>query len=193
LGDVAMKDINRELLQNMVARKRQTLGAKSVRNLIALLREMWTQAKADGYTELDPFSALVLLETDLLNELSLTLNEMKLVIDRAQEPAFRHGNASVMDVEHVPMATRQNRLGHSDPRTTMKYTHTISEDGRKIAARLGELLASSPLAATMQSGKCLEFWCQMVPNSRFEGDVSDSLRGMDLNHRPLGYEPRRSI
>jgi len=73
-------------------------------------------------------------------------------IERCGFHAFRHGNASVMDVEHVPMATRQNRLGHSDPRTTMKYTHTISEDGRKIAARLGELLASSPLAVTMPAG-----------------------------------------
>ncbi|HXY11528.1 MAG TPA: hypothetical protein VEI52_27085 [Terriglobales bacterium] len=53
---------------------------------LALLREMWTQAKADGYTELDPFSALVLPEPDLLNERSLTLDEMKNVIDRAQEP-----------------------------------------------------------------------------------------------------------
>jgi len=39
-----------------------------------------------------------------------------------------------------PMATRQNRLGHSDPRTTMQYTHVVSEDGKQIAARLGMLL-----------------------------------------------------
>jgi integrase len=56
-----------------------------------------------------------------------------------------------MDGEGVPMATRQNRLGHSDARTTMKYTHVISEDGRKIAARFGELLTSSPIA-TMPAG-----------------------------------------
>ena len=41
------------------------------------------------------------------------------------------------------MATRQNRLGHSDARTTMKYTHVVSEDGRKIAARFGELLTTT--------------------------------------------------
>jgi len=50
-----------------------------------------------------------------------------------------------MDSEAVPMATRQNRLGHSDPRTTMRYTHVISEDGRKIAARFGALLTSPDL------------------------------------------------
>ena len=57
--------------------------------------------------------------------------------------AFRHGNETVMDGEGVPMATRQNRLGHSDARTTMKYTHVVSEDGRKIAARFGELLTET--------------------------------------------------
>ena len=65
--------------------------------------------------------------------------------------AFRHGNETVIDGEGVPMATRQNRLGHSDARTTMKYTHVISEDGRKIAARFGELLTSSP-TVTMAVG-----------------------------------------
>jgi hypothetical protein len=34
----------------------------------------------------------------------------------------------------------------------MKYTHVISEDGRKIAARFGELLTSSPTAAIMPAG-----------------------------------------
>jgi integrase len=266
LGDRCMKDITREVLQSFVARKATTLSAKSVRNLIALLGEMWTQAKADGYTQVDPFSALVLPDCGLTNERCLTLDEMKLVIDTAPEPyktyywilaetgircgeacglpaknllldlgalkieqkvwhgkietvkskkgnrlceispqlaehlrgylrtwrpnrlgllfatrngtpwdadlvrkrklyplleklgiercgfhAFRHGNETVMDGEGVPMATRQNRLGHSDARTTMKYTHVISEDGRRIAARFGELLTSSPMA-TMATG-----------------------------------------
>ena len=38
------------------------------------------------------------------------------------------------------MAIRQSRLGHSDARTTMLYTHEASEDGRRIAARFEELL-----------------------------------------------------
>jgi len=41
----------------MVAKKAKVLSTKSVRNLIALLSEMWVSAKADGYTERDPFSA----------------------------------------------------------------------------------------------------------------------------------------
>jgi len=65
----------------------------------------------------------------------------KLNIRKCGFHAFRHGNETVMDGENVPMATRVNRLGHSDPRMTMRYTHAISEDGRRIAARFGELLA----------------------------------------------------
>ena len=68
----------------------------------------------------------------------------QLEIERCGFHAFRHGNETVMDCEGVPMATRQNRLGHTDARTTMKYTHVVSEDGRQIAARFGELLTSLP-------------------------------------------------
>ena len=264
---MCMKDINRETLQAIVARKGKTLAAKSVRNLIALLGEMWVQAKVDGYTAIDPFVGLVLPDPDLVNERCLTLDEMRQAIDAAPEPyktyywilaetgircgeacglpmpnllldlgaikvtqkvwhgeietvkskkgnrlceispqlaehlrgylrtwrpnrlrllfatrngtpwdpdvvrkrklyplleklgiercgfhAFRHGNETVMDGESVPMATRQNRLGHSDARTTMRYTHVVSEDGRKIAARFGELLTASPTAVMMAAG-----------------------------------------
>jgi integrase len=260
LGEKCMKDINRELLQSIVARKSKSLSAKSVRNLFVLLREMWVQGKADGYSQIDPFIGLVLPECGLVDEPCLTLNEMKLLIDSAKEPyktfywilaetgircgeacglpvknllldhcaikirqkvwhgkietvkskkgnrtceispqltehlrgylrswrpnrlgllfatangtpwdadalrkrkfypllakleltkcgfhAFRHGNETVMDGEGVPMATRQNRLGHSNAHTTMNYTHMVSEDGRKIAARLGELLTTEQI------------------------------------------------
>jgi integrase len=266
LGARCMKDINREIVQSMVAKKASSLSAKSVRNLIALMGEMWVHAKADGYTEIDPFSALRLPEQSLFNERCLTLDEMKALIDATAEPfhtycwiiaetgircgeacglpvrnllldlqaikitqkvwhgkietvksmrsnrlceispqlvehlrgflrswrpnrlglvfatrngtpwdadvvrkrklyplleklgiercgfhAFRHGNASVLDSEGVPMATRQNRLGHSDARMTMRYTHVVSEDGRKIAARLGDLLTSSPDAKALMA------------------------------------------
>ena len=85
-----MKDISRELLQAFVARKATILSAKSVRNLIALLGEMWVQARADGYTQLDPFASLVLPDPDLINERCLTLDEMRLVIDSAAEPYKMH-------------------------------------------------------------------------------------------------------
>jgi integrase len=257
-GDLCMKDVTAQHIQAMIARKQKQLSAKSIRNLVATLRMMWTQARAWGYTQHDPFFGLVLPERGLLNERFLSLEEMKRVIETAPEPyktyywilaetgvrageigalpvrnllleqgaikiaqsvwhgkiqtvksvkgnrlceispqlvqhlrqylrqwhpnqlgllfatsngtpwdtdvvrkrklyplleklgiercgfhVFRHGNETVMDQESVPMAIRQSRLGHSDARTTMLYTHVASEDGRKIAARFGELLTSS--------------------------------------------------
>jgi integrase len=78
-------------------------------------------------------------DTDTVRKRKLYPLLHKLGIERCGFHAFRHGNATVMDQEQVPIATRQNRLGESDARTTMGYTHAISEDGRRFAARLGEL------------------------------------------------------
>ncbi len=81
-------------------------------------------------------------DTDTVRKRKLYPLLEKLKIERCGFHAFRHGNATVMDQEHVPIATRQNRLGQSDARTTMGYTHAISEDGRRFAARIGELLTA---------------------------------------------------
>ena len=256
-GDLCMKDINSQRVQAMIAKKQGEISPKSIRNLVATLRIMWTQAQAWGYTQ-HAFVGLVLPERGLLNERFLSLDEMKRLIEAAPEPyktylwilaetgvrageigalplrnllleqgaikitqsvwhgkiqtvkslkgnrlceispqlvehlrqyvrqwrpnqlgllfatkngtpwdtdvvrkrklypllerlgiprcgfhAFRHGNETVMDQESVPMAVRQTRLGHSDSRTTMLYSHVVSEDGRRFAARLGELLTKS--------------------------------------------------
>ena len=81
-------------------------------------------------------------DTDTVRKRNLYPLLEKLRIERCGFHAFRHGNATVMDQEQVPMATRQNRLGQSDARTTMGYTHAMSEDGRRFAARLGQLLTA---------------------------------------------------
>jgi integrase len=54
--------------------------------------------------------------------------------------AFRHGNATALDGLNVPLKVRQERLGHVDPRTTMSYTHLVSEDDRRTAAELGRIV-----------------------------------------------------
>lgn len=67
----------------------------------------------------------------------------RLNIPRCGFHAFRHGNESLMDQEKVPILIRQNRMGHSDARTTMSYTHVVSEDGARFAEKLGGLLTES--------------------------------------------------
>ena len=60
-------------------------------------------------------------------------------IERKGLHAFRHFNATTMDRHNVPVKTRQERLGHADPRMTLGmrnrsgYTHMVSEDDRHAA------------------------------------------------------------
>jgi integrase len=54
--------------------------------------------------------------------------------------AFRHGNATLLDSLRTSMKVRQDRLGHADPKTTMLYTHAVSQDDRRTAEQLGTLL-----------------------------------------------------
>ncbi|HEX2714583.1 MAG TPA: hypothetical protein VHM88_20510, partial [Candidatus Acidoferrales bacterium] len=54
---------------------------------------------------------------------------------------FRHFNTTLMDRLGTPLKVRQQRLGHSSAKLTLDvYTHVVSEDGRHLAAQLGEIL-----------------------------------------------------
>jgi site-specific recombinase XerD len=52
---------------------------------------------------------------------------------------LRHGNATLMSRFGAPQKLRQERIGHADasPVTETVYTHVISEDGKRVAAQLG--------------------------------------------------------
>jgi len=65
-----------------------------------------------------------------------------LKIRRCGLHAFRHTNGSLMDRLQTPMKVRQERLGHAPGSdiTMAIYTHTASEDDRKVAQQLGEIL-----------------------------------------------------
>jgi len=69
--------------------------------------------------------------------------------------AFRHGNATLLDSLHAPMAVRQERLGHVDGKTTIGYTHLVTADDVQVAAKLGEVL----------DRKSPEFFAQDLPKS----------------------------
>jgi len=53
--------------------------------------------------------------------------------------AFRHANATLMSSFGASQKLRQQRLGHAagSPITESIYTHVMSEDGKRIAAQLG--------------------------------------------------------
>jgi integrase len=66
-------------------------------------------------------------------------------IQRCGLHTFRHTNSSLMDRLNAPMKTRQERLGHAPGSdiTMGVYTHAVSEDDRRIALQLGEILCPS--------------------------------------------------
>jgi integrase len=65
----------------------------------------------------------------------------KLNIHHCGFHAFRHGHATEMDRQQVPLGVRQGRLGHADARLTLNtYTHPISADERRFVGELGRVL-----------------------------------------------------
>jgi integrase len=74
--------------------------------------------------------------------------------------AFRHANETLMDRFSVPLRLRQERLGHSDPRLTLSvYTHVVSEDARRVAGQLGEVIwgpISAPKRPPNENGSASE-------------------------------------
>lgn len=65
----------------------------------------------------------------------------KLGIPRAGIHAFRHFSATLMDRLSVPLKAREARLGHSSSALTLgTYTHVVSADDERFAAKMGEIL-----------------------------------------------------
>lgn len=87
----------------------------------------------------------------------------RLNIPRAGMHAFRHGNATWCDRNGVPMALRQERLGHADAETTMRYSHAAREDGQRLAQQLDDALwnfsTASPEAGEAGTGDIAKASC----------------------------------
>lgn len=84
LGSVALKDLDGQRLQSFVSNCK--CNAKSVRNLVATLRMMWTSARSWGYVAHDPFDGLVLPRRGLVQTFAFSLEEIKRIVDSANEP-----------------------------------------------------------------------------------------------------------
>ncbi|MGA3212051.1 MAG: site-specific integrase [Terriglobales bacterium] len=94
------------------------------------------KGKKIGGTRLEPDNFVKRHLKPILDELGL----------KGGAHAFRHGNATLLDSLHVPLAVRQERLGHVGSRTTMDYTHLVSADDVCAATKLGALLDKEFLA-----------------------------------------------
>jgi len=77
----------------------QNEGTGEIRNLIALLGMMWSQAKAWGYVQHDPFWGLVLPERDPPNERCLMLEEMIPHLELALEGKMEEHHRFLLKVQ----------------------------------------------------------------------------------------------
>ncbi|MFZ0914498.1 MAG: site-specific integrase [Candidatus Korobacteraceae bacterium] len=84
LGSVALKDLDGQRLQAFVSNCK--CNARTVRNLVATLRMMWTSARSWGYVAHDPFDGLVLPKRGLVQTFAFSLEEIKRIVDSANEP-----------------------------------------------------------------------------------------------------------
>lgn len=77
----------------------------------------------------------------VLEQLGIRAKLDALGIKRRGLHAFRRMNGTPMDEQGVPLKTRQARMGHANPWTTLyHYTKPIDEASRRFADRMGVLL-----------------------------------------------------
>lgn len=79
----------------------------------------------------------------ILVELGIREKLERMGVLRCGNYAFRHMNATLMDILNTPMKTRQKRLGHAQIETTLKhYTHAVDSDDRLAANALATFFTS---------------------------------------------------
>ncbi len=84
LGRTALSNLTGEQLQAFVTQSK--LSPKTTKNLVATLHSMWNTAKVWRLVTHDPFDGLVLPERNLVEARCFTADEMKRIIEAAQEP-----------------------------------------------------------------------------------------------------------
>jgi integrase len=65
---------------------------------------------------------------------------VKLGIPSAGFHAFRHASATILSRMRVPTEIKRARMGHTEDEMTLRYTHVIEEDARKVAAGFDQFL-----------------------------------------------------
>jgi integrase len=84
LGSIRLKDLDAQRLQAFVSMCQ--CNPKTVRNLVATLRMMWKSARAWDYVAHDPSTGLVLPKRSLVQTFSLSLEEIRQIVNSANEP-----------------------------------------------------------------------------------------------------------
>jgi integrase len=158
LGDMQLRDLNVQLLQGFVARCKGS--AKSIKNMIALLRTIWNSAKSWGYVKHDPFDGLVLRKPEEKEQPMWTLEQVQSIMDSAEKPfdlclwllwetGIRRGEICALDVRHVDLANavivvRVSRSGSEIKCTKSRKPRVFSLSPQLVAALRVHVYGRSP-------------------------------------------------
>src|SRR6185369_10263574 len=162
-GEMAIGEIETEILQHWITSLR--LSPKTVRNFVATLRMMWKSARAWGYVKTNPFEDLILPARGLAKAPSLSPEQAREVIRRAEEPyktmfwivaetGMRGGEVCGLRVEDIDIASRTIHIRQSawngkvqTPKTANAIRHFI------ISAQLAAHISTGvrPIAGLMFS------------------------------------------
>lgn len=156
-GEVCGLDVRHINLENSTIFVRRNRVAKVVKNtkgkrgrlfsispeLRDALRPLVEGRKAEEPLFLSTEGTRLHPENLVKRKLDPLLKKLKVKVRGTAMHGFRHGSATELDRLGVPMATRQQRLGHIDPDTTMGYTHAVSEEDRKVSSALGSVLSQT--------------------------------------------------
>lgn len=107
------------------------------------LRDHLLLRKGDGLMFATRTGKPISYKNLLVNKLFPLLDQLG--IPRKGFHAFRHGNVTIIGRMGTPIKTVQDRVGHVDVETTLRYTHALSADDRAIASKLGEMFNQTPV------------------------------------------------
>lgn len=128
---VARGKLRENKTKTKTAKRVIPLSPRLTEHLSIFRKKLWAANPANllfANSKQNPWKADNLLK----HHLQPLLAELKL--EPAGFHAFRHGSATILSRMKVPMEIRRARIGHTDDEMTLRYTHVIEEDARKVAA-----------------------------------------------------------
>lgn len=85
-GDTPLCDIDSQTIQRAITQWTAKAAPKTIRNILATLRNVWKTARAWSYVTHDPFGCLMLPRRGLIHRPTLTAEQAKKIIQLAVEP-----------------------------------------------------------------------------------------------------------
>lgn len=130
-GTVARGKLRETTTKTKAAKRRIPISPRLQEHLSIFRTKIWAANPSNllfANSKQKPWKADNLLE----HRLQPLLSELK--IETAGFHAFRHASASILERMKASPKIRLERMGHTEESMTMRYTHIIEEDARKVAA-----------------------------------------------------------